>query len=96
MATIKTMIRTQSELARKPKPVPKKIANRMTEEEVIDLIKEAQGEKTLREFGDEIGVTAAYISDVYNGRRSPGAKILTPFGIGKSIVRRVEYIFFKR
>ena len=36
-----------------------------------DLVKEYRGEKTLKELGNEIGVTAAYLSDIEKGNRFP-------------------------
>ena len=66
------------------------------EAEVIELMRTAQGDKSLRTFGEEMGVSAAYISDIYNGRRSPGAKVLKYFGIGKTRQTVVEYVFFRK
>jgi transcriptional regulator with XRE-family HTH domain len=66
-----------------------------TEKQVIDLMKTTQGDRSLRDFAGEIGVTPAYISDIYNGRRSPGAKILKYFKGGKTRRTIVEYVFFK-
>jgi hypothetical protein len=68
----------------------------MTEQEVIDLLRTAQGDRSLRAFAKEIGVTPAYVSDVYNGRRSPGPKILKYFNIGKTRRTVVEYVFLRR
>jgi transcriptional regulator with XRE-family HTH domain len=65
----------------------------MTEADLVGVMKAAQGEKTLRDWADEIGVTASYISDIYHGRRSPGAKVLKYFGIGKTRRVSIEYRF---
>jgi len=68
----------------------------MTEEEVIQLMKAEQGDSSLRDFAKEIGVTPAYISDIYHGRRSPGEKVLQYFNIGKSRRVIVEYVFYRK
>jgi transcriptional regulator with XRE-family HTH domain len=73
----------------------KALADTMTQEEVIALIKATQGDKSLREYAKEIGVTAPYINDIYQGRRSPGPAILQYFGLGKRRRAVVEYVFFK-
>jgi transcriptional regulator with XRE-family HTH domain len=67
----------------------------MTEKDVIDLIREAQGDRSLRVFAEEVGVSAAYISDVFTGRRRPGEKILKHFKVGKTRRIIVKYDFFK-
>ena len=36
-----------------------------------DLVKEYRGKKTLKELGDEIGITPAYLSDIEKGNRFP-------------------------
>lgn len=63
---------------------------------MINLMKATQGDRSLRTFAEEIGVTPAYISDIYNGRRHPGAKVLDYFGIGKTRKTVVEYVFFRK
>jgi transcriptional regulator with XRE-family HTH domain len=73
-----------------------KVINTMTEQEVIALMRMTQGDTSLRAFATKIGVTPAYVSDIYNGRRSPGPGVLKFFGIGKERRVIVEYIFFKK
>jgi len=72
------------------------VANTLTEAEVLNIMKAEQGAQSLREFAATIGVTPAYISDIYNGRRHPGAKVLDHFGIGKTSQIIVEYVFFRK
>ena len=36
-----------------------------------ELVKEYRGEKTLKELGDEIGISSAYLSDIEKGNRFP-------------------------
>ncbi|HEX5426639.1 MAG TPA: hypothetical protein VFW94_24215 [Candidatus Acidoferrales bacterium] len=67
---------------------------KLTEEDVINLIRCEQGEKSLRKFADEIGITASYLSDLYLGRRQPGKKILGHFGIEKK--KTVTYTYERR
>jgi hypothetical protein len=61
----------------------------ITHQEVIELIRKGQAEKTLREYGAEIGISSSFLSDIYAGTRNPGPKILKYFGIAKT--RRVIY-----
>lgn len=63
-----------------------------TEEEVIELLKKRQGERSLRQFASEENVSAAYISDIYCGRRAPGAKILAILGLKRRVTVKTEYI----
>lgn len=64
---------------------------KLTEEDVISIIRAEQGDKSLRKFAAEIGITAAYLSDLYLGRRSPGEKVLGYFGIEKR--KLVTYLY---
>lgn len=36
-----------------------------------ELVKKYRGKRTLKELGDEIGITSAYLSDIENGNRYP-------------------------
>lgn len=68
----------------------------MSEDEVIELMKITQGDQSLTAFAAEIGVTPAYISDIYHRRRSPGPAILKYFGLNKQTQTIVKYVFFKK
>lgn len=50
---------------------------------------------SLRAYARQIGVSAAYLSDVMRGRRAPGRKILAPLGIKVTVRRIVEYAYTK-
>jgi hypothetical protein len=62
----------------------------MTKDAVIRLLKQKQGDRSLREFAREVGVTAAYLSDIYQGRREPGPAIQRYLGVRREI--RYEYV----
>jgi hypothetical protein len=66
----------------------------VTQEEIIDLLKKEQGDRSLREFAPIFKVTAGYISDIYNHRRRPGLKVLKYFGIVKKRRVTVDYLFY--
>lgn len=48
----------------------------MTKAEVIKLIRKMQGSASIRAFAREIGVSAAYLSDIYHNKRNPGPRVL--------------------
>lgn len=62
-------------------------SNPLRRANVIELLRSAQFNKTQKEFAAEIGISAAYLSDIYKGHRAPGNKVLTFLGL----VKRVEY-----
>ena len=62
----------------------------LTREAVIERMKAAQGERSLRQFAIEIGVSAAYLSDVYLGKRGIGQKILKHLKIVRNLEPRPE------
>ena len=68
----------------------------LTEAQVVDLIKAEQGGQSLRGFAAVIGVSAPYLMEIYRGTRSPGKKILSHFGIGKTRRVIVEYLLSKK
>ncbi len=63
----------------------------MTNEDVLKMLKTRQGELSLRDFGRVVGVTAPYLSDLYNGNREPGPKIMRFLGLRKERTVEVEY-----
>jgi transcriptional regulator with XRE-family HTH domain len=56
-------------------------------------LKKKQGEKSLRVFGEEIGLSAAYLSDVIRGNRSPGPRLLTLLEVERT--RTTETVYKK-
>lgn len=62
----------------------------LTVEQVIDFLKKQQGERTQREFAEEIGITSAYLSDLYLRRRDPAEKVLGKFGITRKTVYELK------
>ena len=59
----------------------------MSEQEFIDLLKKKAGDAgSGRALSRELGVSAAYLSDVMRGRRDPGPKILDPLGYERKVI----------
>ncbi len=65
--------------------------NKLTHDEVMAKLKEKQGDRSLREFADELELSAAYLSDVYLGRRGIGPKLLKALGLTKDEQVTVTY-----
>lgn len=62
----------------------------MTEDQVIERVRfEVKRSGSMRAYARTIGVTVSYVSDLLNGRRAPGPKILDPLGLEK--VKVIEY-----
>jgi transcriptional regulator with XRE-family HTH domain len=68
----------------------------LTDQEVLQLIRFSQGDRSLREFAKEVGVSAAYLSDILRGNRSPGEKILKFFKLKKARTVTVTYSYSRR
>ena len=58
-------------------------------EHVNELLKRKQGDRSLRSFAVQIGVSAAYLSDIYRGNREPGPKILKLLKVRK--IKTISY-----
>ena len=56
----------------------------LTLPEVVSLIFAKRGDQSLRQYAVTLGVSAMYLSDVANGKREPGRKLLDPLGIRKT------------
>jgi transcriptional regulator with XRE-family HTH domain len=63
----------------------------MTEDQVVQLLKEETVGRTQVDLAKEIGISPQYLHDVLNGRRSPGEAILKYLQIEK----RETYIRIK-
>lgn len=60
---------------------------------VIDALhekKDGEGYKTWKDLADAMGVTPAYMSDLINGRRDPGPRILRQLHFRKVIQYEVD------
>lgn len=58
----------------------------------LQMLKAGQGARSMRAYAKEIGISAAYLSDIYRARRgADGPKILTYLGLEKVTTVRVEY-----
>ncbi len=62
-----------------------------------DVVKQLQSEQekqklSLRQYAKQLNVSAAYLSDVYRGRRDPGPTLLDYLGLERKIVTTVTYV----
>ena len=63
----------------------------LTRTQVVGLLAEKNGRKSLRLFAEEIGVSAAYLSDVFRGNREPGPTILELLGVERTKTTEITY-----
>ena len=54
---------------------------RYSRDEVLEILRKRQGEGTQNKLADDLGVSSAYLSDVFLGRRDVGVKILDALGM---------------
>jgi hypothetical protein len=65
----------------------------MTADEVRSLIRDKVAEAgSLRAWGAQAGVSAAYLSDVLNGNREPGETVAAALGLRKVVSRGIEFV----
>lgn len=60
-----------------------------TAEQVIELMRKRQGDRTQREFARELGITQQYLCDLYLRRRNPGEAVLRNLGLSSRVVYEV-------
>jgi hypothetical protein len=52
----------------------------LTVEELLELMKKIQGEKTNTEFAGDLGISKQYLCDIYNGRKIPSETVSASLG----------------
>jgi hypothetical protein len=52
----------------------------LTVEELLELMKKIQGEKTNTEFANDLGISKQYLCDIYNGRKIPSETVSASLG----------------
>jgi len=62
-----------------------------------DVVKKLQADQeaqklSLRQYARTLNVSAAYLSDVYRGRRDPGPTLLEHLGLERKVVTTVTYV----
>jgi len=62
----------------------------MTNEPVV-MLRQRQGKRSQRELAREMGISAAYLTDLYKGRRAPGDKVLSYLGLEKVVTYTTSY-----
>ena len=62
----------------------------LTVEDVVKLLKEARGDRTLEEFARLIGVSYQFCAHIERGVRQPGKKVLKYLGLQK--ITRYVYV----
>ena len=60
----------------------------LTQPQVIELLKKRQGNRPARELADELGISAVYLSHIYNGKREPGPSVLAKLGLEREVIYR--------
>ena len=60
----------------------------LTEDQVIELLRSIQGDRTMKDVALEMGVSLSYLSDVLLRHRAPGKLILERLGL----IREVRYM----
>lgn len=60
-------------------------------EDVIEKLRQKQGDRPLRDYAAEVGCSTATLSQLYNNNRDPGEKILKHLGLTATKVTTVTY-----
>ncbi|HZP22832.1 MAG TPA: hypothetical protein VFB04_05255 [Terriglobales bacterium] len=63
----------------------------MTIEEMIKLMQQRQGTRNQAEYAKFLGISEAYLSDIYKRKREPGPSVARKFGLEKQVIRTVQF-----
>ena len=58
----------------------------LTVQELLELMKKIQGDKTNTQFAAEIGISKQYLTDIYNGRKVPSATVSGALGFTARVI----------
>lgn len=58
----------------------------LTVQELLELMKKIQGEKTNTQFAAEIGISKQYLTDIYNGRKVPSDTVSGALGFTTRVI----------
>jgi transcriptional regulator with XRE-family HTH domain len=67
------------------------VVKTFTQDKVVEMLRKKQGNRSLRALARELGISPAYLSDIYKGRRNPGPAILDGFGLHKKVTISTQY-----
>ena len=62
------------------------MATMITRDQLVKLLQKRQGGRAQRELAEELGISPAYLSDIYLGKRDPGESVLEKLGLEKQTV----------
>ena len=60
----------------------------LTVQELLELMKKIQGEKTNTQFAADLGISKQYLCDMYNGRKVPSDNVSTALGYSAKVETR--------
>jgi hypothetical protein len=60
----------------------------LTVEQLLELMKQIQGEKTNTQFAAELGISKQYLCDIYNGRKVPSETVSGALGFTARVETR--------
>jgi len=60
-------------------------------EDVIEKLRQEQGDRPLRDYAAEIGCSASTLSQIYNNNRDPGDKVLDHLNLTANKITQVVY-----
>lgn len=52
---------------------------------LLKFMKSRQGKRTAKQFAADLGISAAYLSQMYGGTRQPSKQVLKALGMEKSV-----------
>jgi transcriptional regulator with XRE-family HTH domain len=63
-----------------------------TQDQVVAILRGAQGDKRPSHFAKEIGISAPYFSDILKGNRPPSEQVLTFLGLKRIKTVQITYV----
>ncbi len=58
----------------------------MNRKQLLDLMRKRQGNRTAKEFAEELGISQAYLSDIYAAKRDPGPSVLEKLQLERDFI----------
>ena len=60
--------------------------------DVVEMLRKRQGDRSLRRYAADLGISPSYLSEIYRGTRRPGEVVLQNLGLSKSTKTEITYV----
>jgi transcriptional regulator with XRE-family HTH domain len=61
---------------------------RLTQSQMLELLKKRKGDRPASKLAEELGISASYLCEIFKGTREPGPAVLGKIGLERVVLYR--------